>query len=105
MAWLGDVEGVRFYIDQGVKVNAWSASQFSALAESCAHGHGDFVRLLLDHGAGMEIVTNDHHSPLSIAIHFKRVEVVSELVARGADKEFKNSSGHNAISEAGYQGY
>ena len=103
MAWLGDIEGVKFYLGQGAKVDARNVNEETGLTESCRHGDLDIVNILLDHGADKEAKLKDHDwRPLSIAIKRDRLDVVSELLARGADKEAKVRSGCNAMSEAAY---
>ena len=52
--------------------------------EACNHGYTDIVRLLLDHGAVINMPGFDHDTPLHDAVSNYRVECVKLLVSRGA---------------------
>lgn len=64
---------------------------------------GDIVRLkeLLDAG-GLDINAYDKHgnTPLILALHFKKNEIVKELLAHGADSGLKTKAGWSPIRYA-----
>lgn len=56
MAWLGDVEGTKFYLSQGAKVDAQNSFGETALSQSAMHGDLEIVKELLAHGANKEFI-------------------------------------------------
>ena len=65
------------------------------------HGRLDIVRELLAHGADVDAVTKEDHSPLLGASAFGHVEVVRALLAAGANKRHVNVYGDSARDFAG----
>ena len=106
MTWLCDMEGLQFYLSQGGKIDARNKLDETGLTESCRHGDLEVVRLLLDKNANIEakLRVNDFR-PLTLSVTTNRPQVVSELLARGADPEAKLGSGRTAISEAAFKSY
>lgn len=106
MAWLGDVEGTQFFIEQGADVNARNVLAETALTEASRHGNLDVVRLLLQNGAKVEVATGGNRwTPLCQAVRDDRPEVVKILLEHGANKHTKLKSGCDAVAEACYRGH
>jgi ankyrin repeat protein len=57
----------------------------TALLFSIRDGNVPMMRLLLDHGAGLEQSSGNHTTPLLIALLNGQVAMATELLARGAD--------------------
>jgi uncharacterized protein len=64
------------------------------------------VELLLTHGANVNIVENSSHATaLMAAAHKGWKDVVARLLAAGADRNLKTTSGNTAIMIAKAQGH
>jgi ankyrin repeat protein len=100
LAWLGDKEGVEYYLSQGALVNARNDSGETALTESARHGYVQIVELLLRHGANTEIAAGDEWTPLLQAIRDGREAVVRVLLQHGAKKRARLASGNSTVAEA-----
>ena len=64
-----------------IKVNSKTQNGESALSIAAKHGFSNVVKFLISKGANKEHFTNEHHTPLSLAVsqnHFKVVEVLFE---------------------------
>merc|ERR1712034_91478 len=62
-----------------IKVNSKTQNGESALSIAAKHGFYNIVKFLISKGANKEHFTNEHHTPLSLAVtqnHFKVVEVL-----------------------------
>lgn len=102
VAWLGDLQSTKFYLDQGAAVNATNDQGETALTESARHGDVDIVELLLQHGASTEIRADPHREwpALMQAIRDGREDVARVLIKHGANKDYKLGSGNNCLAEA-----
>lgn len=68
----------------GVRINP--ASPGSSAFHIAATSHNlELVRVLADHGANPNLMRKDGHTPFTLAAAANDVEVVTEMVARGAD--------------------
>lgn len=106
MAWLGDLEGTQFFIDQGADVNARNKFSETALTEASRHGSLEVVRLLLCNGAKVEVATaGNGWTPLCQAVRDNRVEVIRVLLDHGANKHARLKSGCDAVAEACFRGH
>lgn len=106
MAWLGDLEGTKLFIDQGANVNARNTNGETALTEASLHGSLEVVNLLLLHGARIDVATDgEHWTPLLQAVRNDRREVVRSLLQHGADKHIKRKGGLDAVAEASCRGH
>ncbi|KAK5136970.1 hypothetical protein LTR08_001477 [Meristemomyces frigidus] len=100
MAWLGDLEGTRFFISQTADVNARNKLQETALTEAARHGDAEVVLELLAANADMELSAGGEWTPLLQAIRDGRDEIVTILLDKGANREAKLRSGNTALAEA-----
>lgn len=99
-AWLGDKEGVEFYIGEGACINAMNSVGETALALSAQHGDVEIVEMLLKGGAETEIAAGGEWTALLQAIRYGREDVVRVLLRRGAKKRAKLKSGNSTLAEA-----
>jgi len=72
----------------------------SALHAAALAGPTDAARLLLDHGACVNVTTNYQDTPLHLAAKEGRLEVAELLVARGADVNATNRFGSTPLDVA-----
>jgi len=79
-----------------------------ALHLAARHGRLEAARLLLDRGAQIDAVTNDHHTqrtPLHLAANGGHLEVVRLLLERGASVAARDLDGDTAESLASKQAH
>lgn len=102
VAWLGDLESTRFYLEQGAAVDARNSHGETALTEASRHGDIEIVELLLQYGASTDIQADPGKEwpALMQAIRDGREEVARVLIRHGANKDYKLGSGNNCLAEA-----
>jgi ankyrin repeat protein len=99
-AWLGDREGVEFYMREGASINAVNNFGETALASCAQHGDVQIVEMLLKGGADTEIATEGEWTALLQAIRYGREDVARVLLRHGAKKRAKLKSGNSTLAEA-----
>jgi ankyrin repeat protein len=72
---------------------------FSALMEACMDGHVQVARLLLDHGADVNMPPDSYESPLTLSACGGHFELASLLIERGANLEEVNDEGYTPLME------
>ena len=72
------------------------AFAYVALHWACGKGHLECAKALLGAGADINKQDNDGWTPLMRAAWCGKIEVVRELLKRGAKKELKTDDGNNA---------
>ena len=105
MAWLGDIEGVRFFLQLGGNVNTQNAWEETALTEASRHGSLEIVDILSKAGANLELAADRQWTPLLQAVRDNRTEVVQLLLRHGASKEAKLKNGNAPLAEACFRGH
>jgi ankyrin repeat protein len=100
LAWLGDSEGVEYFLTQGAQVDARNDNGETALTESARHGDVQIVELLLKARANTEIAANNEWTPLLQAIRDGREAVVRLLLQYNAKKRARLPSGNSTVAEA-----
>ncbi|KAK3691563.1 hypothetical protein LTR37_018572 [Vermiconidia calcicola] len=100
MSWLGDEEGVQFFLRHKADVNAINKWHETALTEASRHGNSSIVKILIDHKAHLELAAGKEWTPLLQAVRDDRIETVRTLLERGADKEAKLNNDKTPLVEA-----
>lgn len=78
---------------------------FKALMEACMDGHVQVARLLLDHGADVNMPPDSYESPLTLSACGGHFELASLLIERGANLEEVNDEGYTPLMEASREGH
>ena len=65
---------------------------------------GSVLRLLLEHGAGINVRELNGTTPLHVASKFGNLEAMHVLLEHGADVEVKNNGGETALQVAASHG-
>ncbi len=90
---------LRRAIQNGADVNSGDyldKSDFYPLLQACADSKGLWiVRLLIEHGARVDVRNTSEATPLHIACFNGRVDSVRLLIEYGADVNAKNDAGNN----------
>jgi ankyrin repeat domain-containing protein 17 len=68
-------------------------------------GHVEVARLLLDHGAQVNMPVDSFESPLTLAACGGHYELAALLLSRGADLEEVNDEGYTPLMEAAREGH
>ena len=85
--------------DDGLNI-LWKTSPFAlALMEACMDGHVQVARLLLDHGADVNMPPDSYESPLTLSACGGHFELASLLIERGANLEEVNDEGYTPLME------
>ena len=97
---------VRLVISHGVNVNAkLTGSNYVVLCHAAYGGDADICRLLLEHGADVELGNKDGDTPLTLAASQGRESICELLVAKGADPNRYAPNGCLALTQAAWKGY
>ena len=106
-ATLGYVDRLRERLeaDPGV-VSAFSTDGFTALHFAAFFGKAEAARILLDHGASVDVYTRNPfaNQPLHAAAAGRHVEVCRVLLAAGADVDATQHGGFTPLHEAAQHG-
>ncbi len=83
-----DLKAARHILEQGtVDVNSMRPPGVSALHQACAIGNLDAIKMLLDHGADMELRTWQGQSAVQITARYGHFEAAEILLENGANME------------------
>ena len=116
-AYNGDFEMVRVLLEYKADVNArhnggWTSLHLIShgnpfLGPNITPSRPNIARLLLEHGADINAKATSHpaSTPLHIAAHQRRVEVVHVLLQNGANVRMKDDRGRTALQVASDRGH
>ena len=80
-------------------------SNISPLILACAYSSVDIVRVLLDHGADLNLANNLEETPLLHAACSGKLEIVRHLVANRAEVDKPDVYGRSPLYFAAQKGY
>ena len=102
----GDVDDLRLRLtDPGVEVDVTDDRGRTALYISCREGHADAAALLIDHGADVNIQSEqDGATPLWIACQDGRLDAATLLCNKGADVDRATDEGCTPLFMACQEG-
>ena len=106
-AALGYVDRLRErLLDSADAVAAFSPDGFTALHLAAFFGKAEVARLLLEHGAGVDVYTRNPfaNQPLHAAAAGRHIEVCRILIAAGADVNATQHGGFTPLHEAAQHG-
>ena len=105
-AYLGDEVALGKWLDAGGNPNLMDDAGMSLLYLATGpKGDADTVRVLLEHGADPNSVSDGADSPLMNAAMWVKLECVKLLVAKGADVSYRANDGRRAIDLVGRDGH
>ena len=96
-AELGNLEQVKYLIEQGTDINAKDYGGNTALTESSYEGHLDIVKYLIENGADINTKGANGYTALIWSSDKGHLEVVKYLIEQGADVNVKNNNGYTAL--------
>lgn len=89
-AWSGHQETVVVLLQAGSNPNAKDESGWSALTHAARKGYVDIARLLIEHGADVNVRLSDGNTPLSWAQAKKNQKMIDLLKSAGATENKEN---------------
>jgi Clustered mitochondria/FYVE zinc finger/Translation initiation factor eIF3 subunit 135/Ankyrin repeats (3 copies)/Ankyrin repeat len=94
-----DADAARIAVESGADVNMVMRTGWTPLTLATMKGAVDVVNVLLELKADINLVSTKHagNGPLHLAVKWKRVQLIRELILRGADTELKNTAGNTPI--------
>lgn len=95
-AEIGDLEAVKYYLQNGVDVNARTAAGHFPLGGAIIHGHYGVVRFLIQHGADVNLQSVYGWTPLYLAACTGKPGIAAELLRSGACLESRTIPGYNS---------
>ncbi|KAK7795013.1 hypothetical protein U0070_010001, partial [Myodes glareolus] len=93
---------LRLLAKEGFQVNDEDPRKRTALHFACFHGHLHMVYFLLFNKCEINVLDDENSTPLMKAVQSLETEIVSLLLAKGADPNIKNCNGQTAIHLAVY---
>ena len=100
MAYNGNLEMVRFLLEQGANANAKDNQGTTALIGAAYNGHAEIVKALLAYGADSNAKQYDGQTALMGAAFRGHAEIVKILLADGADVSAARKDGATALTAA-----
>ncbi|MCG5214002.1 ankyrin repeat domain-containing protein [Streptosporangium soli] len=103
-----DVERVRGALKDGTAADPQEAGTTSALYRAAVSGRAEIVKVLLDHGADANRLSDggdDEGLPLCAAAAWGHPEVIDLLLAAGAEPDARETGGWTALLWAATNGY
>ncbi|VDM37893.1 unnamed protein product [Toxocara canis] len=103
-AYKGHLEIVKYLLEKGGDRER-QEELHTALMEASMDGHYEVARVLLDHGAPVNLSSDSFESPLTLAACGGHAKLVELLLDRGAEMEEPNDEGYTPLMEASREGH
>jgi len=101
----GDADGVRFFLDGGMPVDAQLSERGDVpLHAAVQFDQGEIVTMLLAGGASAEVQNHMGHSPLMAAVWGRCMAALDALVKGGVPVDARNAAGQTALMVAASDG-
>ncbi|CAN5369981.1 hypothetical protein BH11ARM2_BH11ARM2_38060 [soil metagenome] len=100
-AGAGQVHIVRWLLEMGLPIDDRDESDETALIEACEAGSTEIVAILLETGADVEATDDVRTKPIDVA---RNIDIVRQLVDRGADIDYVNGQGYSLLINAAGEG-
>jgi tetratricopeptide (TPR) repeat protein len=101
----GNLTLASVYVEHGANVDLADNGKMSPLSCAVMHEHANVVKLLLDHGANVEVKNPyGHTTPLQDAAHANDVSTVKLLIEKHANLEATDSDGKTPLLIASSRG-
>ena len=94
----GDIDTVRYYLDEGVNANAKDFTNHTPLHWAVSNNKVDIAKLLIDRGADLHTkYDNDEHTILHLGVQHNSKDMAELLIENGADVNVKDYSGYTPL--------
>ncbi|KAK6827461.1 serine/threonine-protein kinase ripk4 [Apiospora arundinis] len=97
-ARVGELELVRFLINDGAEVNVQATKRKTPLHDAVYFGQLEITKYLVNHGADIDAQTTQGKTPLYYAIRSMELEIAEYLVNHGADINVQSVKGESPLS-------
>ncbi|KAK0399896.1 hypothetical protein QR680_003264 [Steinernema hermaphroditum] len=101
-AYKGFIEIVQYLLTQYIPSKQ---ELYIALTETSIDGHFDIAKILMEHGAPVNMKTETFDSPLSMAAGSGHADLVKLLIEKGADIEQVNDDQYTPLMESCREGH
>lgn len=95
-------------LQKGVQIESRNSSGDRAVSLACAHGHLGVVKMLLDAGSALQLRASKgpslEDSPLCRAARYGHIDIVRELMRRGASVRQRDENNWQPLRYAAYYG-
>src|SRR3990167_5748747 len=100
------LEILKFLLKSGADPNLSDKEGITPIYVTASNKYTDATKILLDHGAKVNVATNDRETPLMTAANYNgRLESVKLLIEHGADYNFLDVNGFPVIGRPICRGY
>ncbi len=89
-AYMGDIEKVKRYLDDGININSQEGAGCTALHAAASGGRKDIVEFLIGRGANVDLKDTSAMTPLYYAATHNREDIADLFLAKGADVNVKD---------------
>ena len=95
---MGSTQFVELALKKGATVNIWAGVRgCSCLHLAAQSGSVEICKVLLDHGANIEITNGSGDTPFFVALRLGHVDCVKLLIDRGCDVNAKNNNSNSGL--------
>ena len=103
---IGDEGTVKSLLSRGVDVDALAPEHgMNALMRAAARGQLNIVKILLDHGANVNVTNDSGLTALMVASYVGNNDIIQTFLERGADINIKDNEGATAFTYAQQEGH
>src|SRR5437879_7404602 len=89
---------------KGADVNARDSRVWTPLMRAAGNGHVEIVKLLIEHGADVNVRDTDKHNAGHTALmHTTHLEIIELLLKHGGDPNIRNDRGLTGYETALFQ--
>jgi len=104
-AWNGEVEAMKWLIDQGAEVNINNYSQWSPLHWGTRNGQLSGINLLLEYDAEVNTAGHLEQTALHLAAKYEYKKIISRLLEAKADPNATDALGQTPMHIAALDGF
>ena len=98
-AYRGQSEMVAYLLTKKVSID-YVSPEGTALMAACYKNELEIARMILEHGANVNLQSGDGTTALIFSVLNRNAEMVKLLLKHGANKDLQDAAGNTALSQA-----